>query len=111
MSNIPTSTRKKVRRRDGDQCGRCGCPGTEIQHRMRRREGGHSPSNLALMCNTCHRWAHANPEEARQAGWVVPTYADPADVPMLTFSGWVLLSDDYTMTYLDLGAMPGAVRT
>lgn len=102
MSAIPTATRAAVRRRDGGQCLRCGVPGTEIQHRMRRREGGHALWNLVLMCHTCHqRWAHANPEAARETGWIISVHhTQPWSVPLKTFFGWALLTEDGEITVL-----------
>jgi len=97
MSSIPTSVRIKVRERDRRQCLRCGGTGTELQHRMRRREGGHHLWNLVTMCGPCHReWAHANPEEARRGGWIISVHHQaPETVPLLTFWGeWVTLSAD-----------------
>lgn len=97
MSNeIPGSTRLKVYARDGRQCLRCGVPGTEIQHRMRRREGGHALWNLVLMCHNCHqRWAHANPAAAREQGWIISVHQrEPWNVPVKTFFGWVILTED-----------------
>lgn len=105
MSNeIPGSTRLKVYARDGRQCLRCGVPGTEIQHRMRRREGGHALWNLVLMCHNCHqRWAHANPAAAREQGWIISVHQhEPWNVPVKTFFGWVILTEDGQIT-----AVPG----
>lgn len=97
MSSIPSSVRAKVRARDRGQCLRCGGDGTELQHRMRRREGGHHLWNLVTMCGTCHRgWAHANPEQARTFGWIISVHHDsPETVPLYTFWGeWVVLTAD-----------------
>lgn len=97
MSNeIPSAVRRKVRERDGGQCLRCGVPGTEIQHRVRRREGGHALWNLVLMCHHCHQtWAHANPAAARDTGWIVSVHhPEPWTVPVKTFFGWALLTED-----------------
>lgn len=100
MSSIPSSVRAKVRERDRRQCLRCGGTGTELQHRVRRREGGHHLWNLVTMCGECHRgWAHANPAAARAQGWIVSVYEpEPWTVPLLTFWGeWVTLSADGLM--------------
>lgn len=96
MSAIPTRTRQLVRERDGGQCIRCGCPGTEISHRKRRREGGHEMSNLCLACGPCHRgWAHANPQAAMDTGFMISVHGpDPQTVPIKTFYGWAILTDD-----------------
>jgi len=96
VSAIPTAMREQVRLRDKGRCLRCGVPGTEIQHRMRRREGGHHLWNLVLMCHACHAWAHGHPAIARAFGWVISVHADlPNQRPLYTFWGeWLILTDD-----------------
>jgi len=98
VSAIPTALREQVRARDRGLCVRCGVPGTEIQHRMRRREGGHHLWNLVLMCHACHMWAHAHPAIARAFGWVISVHKRmPEDTPIYAFWGeWVSLADDGT---------------
>jgi hypothetical protein len=101
VSSIPGATRAGIKLRDFDRCVRCGAFGTEIQHRVRRREGGHAPSNLVLMCHFDHQtWAHANPAAAREVGIIVPTWASPDAVPVKTWQGWLLLDDSYNVTHL-----------
>jgi hypothetical protein len=100
MNEIPRKTRLAVIERDGNKCRMCGAQGTEIQHRMRRREGGHQPSNLYRICSTDHRRVHANPTWAIDRGFTVSAVQDlePAQMPLWTQKGWVLLHDDYTET-------------
>lgn len=59
------------------------------------------PSNLILLCGTattpggCHLFAEQRSEEARIAGLWVPSWQDPADVPVLHAAyGPCLLLDD-----------------
>lgn len=89
---IPTSVRVAVDKRDQRQCIRCGAPGREIHHRQRRREGGHGLENCILLCLQDHRWAHAHPSEARQAGFIVSAHVtDIEAVPIEAYYGRVLL--------------------
>jgi 5-methylcytosine-specific restriction endonuclease McrA len=49
------------------------CTGwAQHRHHIRRRSQGGSDdtSNLLLCCNACHTWIHANPREARTAGFL-----------------------------------------
>lgn len=63
---------------------------------MRRREGGHHLWNLISMCHQCHQgWAHANPQAAREQGWIISVHQrEPWLVPVKTFFGWVILTED-----------------
>lgn len=70
---------------------------------MRRRDGGHSPAQLVLLCGSgttgCHGWAHANVAAAKAVGLIIPALRkpelDPTQVPVRTFTyGWVLLHDE-----------------
>jgi len=41
------------------------------------------------LCRADHQWAHANPDEARQQGFIVRrTIEDPSVIPTLRPSGW-----------------------
>lgn len=98
MSDIPTAMRTLVKDREKNRCLRCGVPGTDIQHRMRRREGGHHLWNLVFMCHACHMWAHANPALARPFGWVISVHnRRPETVPLYTYYGeWITLTPEGT---------------
>lgn len=59
------------------------------------------PSNLLLLCGSattpggCHTWAETRCEEARIAGLWMPSWQNPADVPVLHAAyGPCLLLDD-----------------
>jgi hypothetical protein len=96
-----------VDERDGYCCIRCGrslerTSGSR-HHRMRRRDGGHSPAQLVLLCGSgttgCHGWAHANVAKAKALGLIIPAVRkpqlDPVEVPVKTFfHGWVQLGDE-----------------
>lgn len=96
MANeIPSATRRAVNDRDEMRCQVCGAIGSEIQHRMRRREGGHRKSNLIRICTTDHRLVHAHPAWAMEAGYTVSAVfnADPSQIPVHSYRGWVLYDD------------------
>ena len=89
--------------RAGSACERCGNPLTgenlSRHHRQRRRDGGDRLTNLLLLCGSgstgCHGWVHAHPEEAREQGWIVPSWANPATTPVRLPDGYLwLLHDD-----------------
>lgn len=106
-----TGPSRKVRAlvlaRDGFACVRCGRSvigiRASVHHRKRRSQGGaNTPDNLAVMCGTgttgCHGWVHAHPNWARDAGWLVRSGDDPAQVPMLATSGlltWLAPDGEY----------------
>jgi hypothetical protein len=96
MANeIPTATRRKVIDRDEDRCWVCGMRGSEIQHRKRRREGGHGMANLIRVCRTCHHdKIHRNPRWAMENGYTVSSYMNPAEMPIKRWDGAVILLDD-----------------
>jgi hypothetical protein len=60
--DIPPAVARLVSRRDGDRCRVPGCRsarGLDIHHIVRRSDGGtHEPSNLVLVCSSCHRAHH-----------------------------------------------------
>lgn len=108
------ATRELVMDREGYCCAWCGrqllTGPRSIQHRVARQMGGrpdaeaNRPSNLLLLCGTattpggCHLWAEQRSEEARVAGLWVPSWQDPAEVPVLHSQyGLCLLTDDGTV--------------
>lgn len=96
MANeIPADVRRKVNSRDDARCQICGAIGTEIQHRIRRREGGHRLSNLIRVCSTDHRALHANPAWALERGYTVSAVmdVDPSQIAVHSYRGWVLYDD------------------
>ena len=100
-NEIPSKVRKLIHERDNGQCKRCGMRGSEIHHRKRRRDGGHRPSNLVLLCHQCHAYVTAHPEDAVKFGWIVPTWAEPAEVPFWTYSkDWISFSDEYGVDFV-----------
>lgn len=55
-------------------------------HRQLRRHGNDSPSNLVLLIgsgtNAEHGWMHQHPAMAGLLGYMVPSWRDPAEVPI-----------------------------
>lgn len=115
------ATRDLVMERDGYSCAWCGrqllTGPRSLQHRQARGMGGrpdgdaNRPSNLLLLCGSattpggCHAWAETRAEEARVAGLWVPSWQDPAEVPVLHAQyGPVLLDDAGGVTLLGRAA-------
>jgi hypothetical protein len=105
---IPSRSRQAVAKRDRGICIICGMNGTDLHHRQRRRTGGHGVENLIRLCRTDHDTVHANPEESRRNGWIVSAHGDarPAEIPIKTYMGLIMLNTDGTVTYLN-GAING----
>lgn len=78
--------REALLSRSGGRCEFCGegfRGAMELHHRRLRSQGGEdSADNLAAIHPECHLRAHRYPELAREWGWIVPSWADPADVPI-----------------------------
>jgi len=82
--------------RSGGYCERCGVGITvdnfAAHHRQLRSQGGKdSYANLVAICHRCHNFGnnsiHLNPKEAVATGWIVPGWADPAEVPICPYDG------------------------
>lgn len=73
----------------------CEVRAREWQHRKNRSQRGTwAPSNGLHVCRACHRWIHANPTAARGLGWMVWSFEDPAEIPVMRWQLPVLLDDD-----------------
>ena len=74
---------------------RCVGAGQHYHHRkLRSRGGADSAANLVDICHHCHDWIHAHPKDATERGWMVPSWADPVEVPVYRYRRWVLLDDE-----------------
>lgn len=66
----------------------CKIKGSEAHHRRPKAAGGtrrpetNYLSNGLMACTSCHRRIHDNPLWARDNGFLVSQYADPAQVPV-----------------------------
>ena len=100
-TGLDTTTRITVMARADNSCERCGLsivnqPGA-IHHRRTRGMGGARDSNYAencvVLCDPCHRWVGANPNEAAATGWYVRQWEAPETVPMLDLFGHRFIFD------------------
>ena len=105
------AARDLVRARSGGWCevrlpGVCLGRAANMHHRKNRSQGGKwAASNLLDLCGSGTTGCHGvltDPQgrraEYEATGWIVPSYADPAEVPVLihnatTGHDWVLLND------------------
>lgn len=116
-SEIPQWVKDAVHKRAGGYCECCGGPcyvsDHAYHHRRSKGMGGskdvitQTPENVVLVCgrdnrSRCHGDIHQNPEQAREAGWLVRQGADPAAVGILLHNGrYVFLTHDGL--YIDAG--------
>lgn len=100
---IPTAIRVAVDLRDDRRCVRCGLASRAQHHRTRRRDGGHPVEGIVSLCNACHATVHAEPTKAKVTGYIVPPWGpDPADVPLLHYSGqWLRFQRDGSAVWCD----------
>lgn len=106
-----------LRERCGLRCERCATPfthsnGGDPHHRRPRGMGGSSETgtnrlgNLVGICRPCHDHIESHRARSLAEGWLVPQGRDPRSVPVLSqlHGGWVLLSDDGSVTPATGGA-------
>ena len=105
---IPPKLRALVKEERAENCcERCGDPLDpfyySLQHRRARQMGGtkrpDTASNLAALCGSattgCHQWVESHPDAAILDGWRVPSWDDPALVPIRHWElGLVYLAGD-----------------
>ncbi|WP_086848364.1 HNH endonuclease signature motif containing protein [Amycolatopsis kentuckyensis] len=88
---------RKVVNARSDCCEACGAPGPlEWHHRKLRARGGPwAPSNGLRLCIPHHREVTDPQPEHYTNGWVVNSWDDPAEIPVLHWRlGMVRLDDD-----------------
>jgi hypothetical protein len=99
--------------RDLNRCVVCGLflgDGAHLHHRKLRSQGGMGlAENGITLCFQCHSAVHASPGHAVRSGWIVPSWADPLEVPVETWRGRMLLNADGTVAILPDGTEPGAM--
>lgn len=83
-TGFPENVRQEVRRRSGGRCEILACDkrADHFHHRKLRRHGDHRSVNTLHVCNEHHQWIHANVEASITMGWIVPSWKDPAEVPV-----------------------------
>lgn len=88
-------------RNDG-MCELCHHREGQRHHRQGRTPYNTVVVNLLLACHLCHAKIHAEPEWARERGYIVSDSIDPAVIPVLYWvptalggkrEAWVLLTD------------------
>ncbi len=82
-----------------------GCTGeaAHIHHRkLRKHGGGNSADNLLSACLTCHDTLHRNPAASYEAGFLVRSTADPAEVPVIPGGALPVRGPIRPVTELDL---------
>lgn len=95
---LPDATRKIIYERDNRQCQACGIAlgswaWKSVQHRKARGVGGTNDlSNLVLLCGSatsrgCHRLCEDRDQGMRDRGFWVPSWDDPAAIPVVRFDG------------------------
>jgi len=88
--------RRLVQERSNSVCEMCSIArAAEVHHRKNRSQGGRwTPSNCLHLCTKCHRYVTTHPQAAREQGWAVPSYADPAKAPVwVAWREFVFLDD------------------
>jgi hypothetical protein len=76
--------------------------GYDPHHRKQRSTGGHDEAfNLLAVCRRCHDMIHADMATALRNGWIVPSWGDPANEPVLMHDGRYLLDGLGGLTVLD----------
>ncbi|OOB90721.1 HNH endonuclease [Rathayibacter sp. VKM Ac-2630] len=121
-SAVRPAVRALVIDRDSGRCRWCGRQvdrsDYSLQHRRPRAAGGSGrpetnlAGNLAVVCGSgttkCHGHMESHRTAALARGFLVRQYGPlPADVPLLTASGWIRLDDDggfQTVTETDAAA-------
>lgn len=63
-------------------------------------------ANLLGLCGCCHTWAHSRVSQAREIGWIVPSWADPHTMPARLRDGVWWLRVDGSREAVDDGAFP-----
>jgi hypothetical protein len=80
------------------RCERCGSAELLTHHHRVKRShgGGHVPSNVVLLCGSCHPHVEHHADEAEAEGWVVKSGGDPRQIPIFhhPMNMCVLLDDD-----------------
>ena len=105
-SSALSLAKARARRRAGGLCEVCGqaCKIGHGHHRRPQQQGGssslqvQSAANIIWIHPECHEHLESFRTHSYQLGRLVFQSADPAKVPVLLHSGWVLLADDGSMT-------------
>lgn len=111
MSDFTPKVRGVILDRDDHRCGMCGRPvyeGAHVHHRQLRSQGGPStPDNGITLCLWCHGWVHENVGAAIVSGYIVSSWDTPADQPLTSWRGLILLGTDGSWCLADADAVSG----
>ena len=95
--NVDKKIVEKVLERAKGYCEKCGQYGEDmaLHHRKLKSRGGiDSVANLMVVHHKCHNLGtdsiHSNPATAQVNGWMVPSWADPADYPIKLPDGFIV---------------------
>lgn len=77
-----------LEQRSGGFCEACGRRRLEYNshrhHRRLRSQGGKDTlDNLVIICRECHQLIHEQPKQSIAEGFIVPSWALPAQVPIM----------------------------
>ncbi len=101
-----SSPRDIVTERQHGYCVVCGCSlsgNDALHHRKLRKHGGQDTlSNFLLLHHKCHNLGthsvHLNPSRSYANGWLVPSWAEPDEWPLVLPDGSkVLLTNEGTV--------------
>lgn len=86
--------RRLVFARDGGKCLFCLGEADDVHHRRPKGMGGTSDkyiafgmANLVSLCRFHHTWIHAHPEDGYRLGFLVHSWDDPAEIPLVLKPG------------------------
>lgn len=95
---IASELRTQVRVRACGTCDWCDLVLGDVfdaHHRKLRSRGGQDTlENLVALHHQCHMYAHEHVGEATSRGFMVHSWEDPADVPILAGDGNIYLPED-----------------
>ena len=90
-----------VLNRAGNYCEKCGNSGYDfaLHHRRLKSQGGKDEvCNLMAVHHKCHNMGtdaiHMNPAKSIEMGWIVPSWAQPAEYPLHLSDGSKVLLDN-----------------
>jgi hypothetical protein len=102
-----------VLNRAGNYCEKCGNSGYDfaLHHRRLKSQGGKDEvCNLMAVHHKCHNMGtdaiHMNPAKSIEMGWIVPSWAQPAEYPLHLSDGSKVLLDNEG-SYIEEGGKNG----
>jgi len=100
-SSVDKKIAETVLARAKGYCEACGLPGDDfaLHHRKLKSRGGKDEvANLIAVHHKCHNLGtksiHLNPTLATVKGWMVPSWAEPAEYPLHLHDAEVVVLDN-----------------